>query len=44
MTPVPKRVEKVAVEILTCTFTVTATRERLRLLKNFLESNGYHYN
>lgn len=44
VTPVPKRVQKAAVEYLTCTFTVTETRERLKLLKNFLDSNGYHYN
>lgn len=44
VTPVPKRVQKAAVEYLTCTFTVTDTRERLKLLKNFLESNGYQYN
>ena len=44
VTPVPKRVEKAAVETLTCTFTVTATRERLKLLKSFLDSNGYNYN
>lgn len=44
VTPVPKRVQKAAVEHLTCTFTVTDTRERLKLLKNFLDSNGYQYN
>lgn len=44
VTPVPKRVQKAAVEYLTCTFTVTDTRERLKLLKNFLDSNGYQYN
>lgn len=44
VTPVPKRVQKAAVERLTCTFTVTDTRERLKLLKNFLDSNGYQYN
>lgn len=44
VTPVPKRVEKAAVETLTCIFTVTATRERLKILKNFLDSNGYDYN
>lgn len=43
VTPVPKRVQKAAVERLTCTFTVTDTRERLKLLKNFLDSNGYQY-
>lgn len=44
VTPVPKRVQKAAVEHLTCTFAVTDTRERLKLLKNFLDSNGYQYN
>ena len=44
VTPVPKRVQRAAVEHLTCTFTVTDTRERLKLLKNFLDSNGYQYN
>ena len=44
VTPAPKRVQKAAVETLTCTFTVTATRERLKLLKSFLDSNGYNYN
>lgn len=44
VTPVPKRVQKAAVEKLQCTFTVTDTRERLKLLKNFLDSNGYQYN
>lgn len=44
VTPVPKQVQKAAVEHLTCTFTVTDTRERLKLLKNFLDSNGYQYN
>ena len=43
VTPVPKRVQKAAVERLTCTFAVTDTRERLKLLKNFLDSNGYQY-
>lgn len=43
VTPVPKRVQKAAAERLTCTFTVTDTRERLKLLKNFLDSNGYQY-
>lgn len=44
VTPVPRRVQKAALETLTCTFAVTDTRERLRLLKNFLDSNGYRYN
>ena len=44
VTPVPRRVQKAALETLTCTFTVTDTRERLKLLKNFLDSNGYRYN
>lgn len=44
VTPVPKRVQKAAVEHLICTFTVTDTRDRLKLLKNFLDSNGYQYN
>ena len=40
---VPKRVEHAAVERLTVSFRVTDTRERLRLLKQFLVSNGYQY-
>lgn len=40
---VPKRVEQSAVERLTVSFRVTDTRERLRLLKQFLVSNGYQY-
>lgn len=40
---VPKRVEQAAVERLTVSFRVTDTRERLRLLKQFLVSNGYRY-
>ena len=40
---VPKRVEQAAVEHLTVSFRVTDTRERLRLLKQFLVSNGYQY-
>ncbi len=40
---VPKRVEQVAVERLMVSFRVTDTRERLRLLKQFLVSNGYQY-
>lgn len=39
----PKRVEQAAVERLTVSFRVTDTRERLRLLKQFLVSNGYQY-
>lgn len=31
-------------DLLTCTFTVNDTRERLRLLKRFLDANGYKYN
>lgn len=30
-------------DLLTCTFTVNDTRERLRLLKQFLDANGYKY-
>ena len=30
-------------DLLTCTFTVNDTRERLRLLKRFLDANGYRY-
>lgn len=30
-------------DLLTCTFTVNDTRERLKLLKRFLDSNGYKY-
>ena len=40
---VPKHVEQAAVEHLTVSFRVTDTRERLRLLKQFLVSNGYQY-
>ena len=40
---VPKRVEQAAVERLTVSFRVTDTLERLRLLKQFLVSNGYQY-
>ena len=40
---VPKRVEQAAVEHRTVSFRVTDTRERLRLLKQFLVSNGYQY-
>lgn len=29
--------------LLTCTFTVTDTRDRLKLLKQFLDANGYKY-
>ena len=39
----PKRVEQASVERLTVSFRVTDTRERLRLLKQFLVSNGYQY-
>lgn len=30
-------------DLLACTFTVTDTRDRLRLLKQFLDANGYKY-
>ena len=30
-------------DLLTCTFTVNDTRERLKLLKQFLDANGYKY-
>lgn len=30
-------------DLLTCTFTINDTRERLRLLKRFLDANGYKY-
>lgn len=30
-------------DLLTCTFTVTDTRDRLKLLKQFLDANGYKY-
>ena len=30
-------------ELFSLTFTVTDTKERLRLLKTYLDSNGYHY-
>ena len=32
-----------APDVLTCTFTVKDTRERLKLLKQFLDANGYNY-
>ena len=30
-------------DLLTCTFTITDTRDRLKLLKQFLDANGYKY-
>ena len=30
-------------DLLTCTFTITDSRDRLRLLKQFLDANGYKY-
>ena len=30
-------------DLLTCTFTINDTRERLKLLKQFLDANGYKY-
>ena len=39
----PKKVEEHTVERLTLTFSVTDTRERLKLLKSFLDSNHYQY-
>lgn len=30
-------------DLLTCTFTINDTRERLKLLKRFLDANGYKY-
>jgi hypothetical protein len=30
-------------DLLTCTFTINDTRERLRLLKQYLDVNGYKY-
>ena len=36
-------VPKPEADLLTCTFTVSDTRERLKLLKRFLDSNGYKY-
>lgn len=30
-------------DLLTCTFTITDSRERLKLLKQFLDANGYKY-
>lgn len=39
----PKKVEEQTVESLTVTFTVTDTKERLKILKAFLESNNYKY-
>ena len=39
----PKKVEEQTVEKLTLTFSITDTRERLKLLKSFLDSNHYQY-
>lgn len=39
----PKKVGEQTVERLTLTFSVTDTRERLKLLKSFLDSNHYQY-
>lgn len=39
----PKKLEAQTVEKLTLTFSVTDTRERLKLLKSFLDSNHYQY-
>lgn len=36
-TPTPQE------DLLTCTFTITDSRERLKLLKQFLDANGYKY-
>ena len=33
----------VGADLLTCTFTINDTRERLRLLKQYLDVNGYKY-
>ena len=40
--PTVSETEKVE-NLLTCTFTVTDTRDRLKLLKQFLDANGYKY-
>ena len=40
---VPKKVEEQSEEMLTLTFTVADTLERLKLLKAFLDSNSYKY-
>lgn len=40
----PKRVQKAEETLLTLTFSVTDTKARLRLIKRFLDENGYHYN
>jgi hypothetical protein len=39
----PVRVQRAEVERLTVVFSVTDTRERLRLIKKFLDANGYQY-
>jgi hypothetical protein len=39
----PKKVEAQTVEKLTLSFSVTDTRERLKLLKSFLDGNHYQY-
>lgn len=41
--PVAEASEPVKENMLTCTFTVTDTRDRLILLKKFLDANGYNY-
>ena len=40
--PTVSKTEKVE-DLLTCTFTITDTLDRLRLLKQFLDANGYKY-
>lgn len=42
-TPPPKRVERAQIERLTLTFSVTDTRDRLRLLKQYLIDNHYDF-
>ena len=41
--PVTEDSSAVREDLLTCTFTVTDTLERLKLLKQFLDANGYKY-
>lgn len=41
--PVTEKSSAVQDDLLSCTFTITDTLERLKLLKQFLDANGYKY-
>ena len=41
--PVTEETSAVQEELLSCTFTITDTLDRLKLLKQFLDANGYKY-